>query len=579
MFKKPFYFHLLLLVFFGSVNLNFSNAATITWVGTSGDWHVNSNWDSNSVPQSGDDVIISANGFTVGIPFGIKAFANTLQVEAGTIFLIEAGASLQLEGASANIAFANRGASYIYGDLQISHVSNGGTGIMNTDVFYVGSGGRLDLIDIDDVSIFNDHNFYNFGTIDIREAVGHGIENNNNFYNYLNVLITLNTGNQNFNIYNKGRLYNYSDGDITLQSGTDNVFNSVGSFLYNYGELNVFAEVNGIINEGYCFNFSDAFILIDGMTGNGFSNLSNTINSGVIEVGNDGWIGVLNHASFINYGNIYSGESDYASLYNLGAGSLRNHGEIALEDADVPLSNYAQFHNLSEAVLKLTGGVSSAHGGMLTNDGLISAEIIGPSLVIYGDEITNNGAIETKNGTGILATAINNQIVFNMIYGVVEDGIPKTNVFDVNGWNNVDVLGVFTDYDGNTYAGSYDITTNTLTVNSEAIGLTTLFFEILIDGNYQYMIQVALFNPVQAVNAPQVQNRSQQQVTADLQIYPNPSSGFINVRSEILNTGLANMILIDLQGQIVYELTVEQNNGLKYSITRPIEFRKLHFTN
>ena len=546
------------------------NAATITWTADSGDWNVSSNWDTNTIPQSGDDVIISATGFSVTIPSGFSAFAATLLIADDTRFTIEDEATLLLDGASGGVAFTNNGTAFIYGDVEIANVSNDGIGIFNTYRFYVRPSGSLDLHDIDGTSISNDNRFYNLGTIGIQNVEGHGIENNDYFYNYDNLIITLNVGSINSNINNHGRFYNFSNGDIILQQGLEKIRNTTGSRFYNFGELVALYGTYGIFNQGAFYNLSDGLIIIKGMNSNGFSNHDYTVNYGDISVGANGWVAFSNIAMFRNYGSLYGGDSQYAAMYNHTDGNLTNYGEITLEDAGLPLINYAEFHNRTEAVLRLSGGGSSVGAGMLTNDGLISAEVNGPFLVINGDELTNNGAIESKNGTGIRSTAINNQVVFDIIGGFVEDGIPKTNVFDVNGWDNVDVLGVYTTSNGNVSAGTYNITSNTLTVNSNAVGLSNLFFEILIDGTYQYMIQAALSNPVQSANAPEAQSRLQQKVTDDFQIYPNPSNGFINVQSRLFESETAIITILNLQGAILFERNVEKVEKLNIQLPESI---------
>src|ERR1035441_1482823 len=80
----------------------FLEAATVTWVGGSGDWNTTSNWNTGSLPGTNDDVVIgsgpaitvthSANSHIVRsiqsqqlfrLSGGSLAVANTIQIKIG----------------------------------------------------------------------------------------------------------------------------------------------------------------------------------------------------------------------------------------------------------------------------------------------------------------------------------------------------------------------------------------------------------------------------------------------------------------------------------------------------------------
>lgn len=106
-------------------------AATVTWVGTSGTWETASKWSSGSVPTSTDDVIInSSTSVTVTLSSGQLASFNTLTIGGGsstsTLILvgnIGTGGSINIDS-NGRLTQSSTVAQTITGTLTIL---NGGT--------------------------------------------------------------------------------------------------------------------------------------------------------------------------------------------------------------------------------------------------------------------------------------------------------------------------------------------------------------------------------------------------------------------------------------------------------------------
>ncbi|HKI68666.1 MAG TPA: hypothetical protein VKA67_03700, partial [Verrucomicrobiae bacterium] len=72
------------------------SGTTRTWLPTSGNWFLHSNWFPDGIPQSGDTVVIN-NGGTVNIDQPLN-FAGTILWSQGTITSIPTGFTLATNG-------------------------------------------------------------------------------------------------------------------------------------------------------------------------------------------------------------------------------------------------------------------------------------------------------------------------------------------------------------------------------------------------------------------------------------------------------------------------------------------------
>lgn len=79
-----------------------AHAATVSWIGASGDWNDPTNWSTSLVPGPTDDVLITKDG-TYTVTFNADATVSSLRVGAssGTQTFEMAGGILALNGASA----------------------------------------------------------------------------------------------------------------------------------------------------------------------------------------------------------------------------------------------------------------------------------------------------------------------------------------------------------------------------------------------------------------------------------------------------------------------------------------------
>ncbi len=161
------------LVFFLSITSIISKAATVTWNGGTGDWNNSANWDSGSIPDGNDDVIIPANS-VVTIPDGFDADALSITINDGEL-IIEESATLTIISSNANGLELNGSAKVDnYGEVSLSSITTSGI-VLNQNAFFSNEpNSSLEIEDVGEfgISLNGDTDFDNefLAIIDISEA-------------------------------------------------------------------------------------------------------------------------------------------------------------------------------------------------------------------------------------------------------------------------------------------------------------------------------------------------------------------------------------------------------------------------
>jgi hypothetical protein len=108
---------ILIFTFLLSFLLNI-NAATITWIGGTGDWDEAFNWDTGMLPTISDDVIIVSNG-EVNIPANYSALSRNLVISGE--LNIETGANLSVSLISGSVPICDCGIEVnVSGELTVN---------------------------------------------------------------------------------------------------------------------------------------------------------------------------------------------------------------------------------------------------------------------------------------------------------------------------------------------------------------------------------------------------------------------------------------------------------------------------
>jgi hypothetical protein len=114
-------------------------AATVTWVGASGDWNATNNWSTGALPGAGDDVVIgSGPAITVTHSSGAHTVNSILSQQA---FVLSGGVLTVSSTFQANNAFTLAG-----GTLQTATVV-----VTNGASLFVNGGGTLDGVTVNGV--------------------------------------------------------------------------------------------------------------------------------------------------------------------------------------------------------------------------------------------------------------------------------------------------------------------------------------------------------------------------------------------------------------------------------------------
>jgi len=264
-------------------------------------------------------------------------------------------------------------------------------------------------------------------------------------------------------LYQAGTLTNYGTINITnsptyglevhSQSGFD-------ALLYNYGDILIY-DVNGygikVWTDAAIYNYSVGLIRVENYTSVGLELIDTVFNYGEFLIDESGTEAIY-------------ADSDEAYFYNYDCGSLRVLGEI------------------------------NWHDGTFVNEGHLRQRNEHNNTIDVA--ITNLGCIEDREDNFTYSDISNQGIIVAPYHSLVEEGdsIPIFSYGSITP-ANIDVLSIYTSSALTTSAGTFDNNHKVWVPNTDAVGKTSFFAEIVVD-NYTCpsLVRVDLDDPVEGTN-------------------------------------------------------------------------------
>jgi hypothetical protein len=507
-------------------------AATISWIGGSGNWNVATNWDTGTIPTAFDNVNILTNGVTVTIPVGYTARATSVVL-----------------GTTGTEPILN-----VFGVGDFRDIINFGTCEIMT-------GGLFDLDGNPSTVLTNNKTIINNGTLDIRGTISiNALQNNGLITNYGSIILsTCNNGIvntnatfdnkadatvtisnvQNFAIQNGASIfstdpgqfanfYNRANAAITITNFGFGIINEDNgpsysiSFLFdNAGSIDI-SDINylagyGLRNEGTFINRSNAGLNIENCGLRGIENVNQFTNEqyasiAITDVNNLNSNGFYNHgganhfALFTNGGTLNHTDAGDAfrafdDVSNTATGVINFYGSNISGYTKGSRAGYAGTHNNYGQILihssgfyqglKITGTFNNHDCGII-NLGTTSLDLGNGTFTNYGwcslrntsiyssGQLVNIGGIGDENG-GLPNNSFvvnNGFIVENSNTSVCSNGATLSNALRLGSLTGFTVSGWYTDQAATISAGTYNATTNVFTPNSNAGGLTDLYVKV-----------------------------------------------------------------------------------------------------
>lgn len=544
-----------------------ADAATITWLGGSGAWDDPSRWDTGTVPGYGDDVIIPSGYCRVYS--GVYASATSVEVHSSGRLYINNGGELEISGTVNNDALHNMGRVYIHGFLAINDVSRTSSvysakAIKNERYIYSYSESYINIKYIDDIGIYNVASTSYFriqGGLTIYQVDNTGIWNEDRFYNYGTININDSGVSSGFLIYSKDDFRNMSSGIINLNSdnygGISNT--STSAPFRNYGEINIDGVEVGINNSAELTNYSEAHINVENAGASGFWNRKGAT------ITNDGDLFVRDsNAGIYNYGKLITNNSfvvffTIQGIRNFADGRIENSHHLIVESTGpIDIENDGDIYNFNGGYFQITGKLHMNSGSSFLNYGFFI--LSGSSLHVVNGSFGNKGVIDDNYGQ-LLPLISNDGIVIAPVSGTMQVGVPFSNVLDVGSLAYANIYDWKVSQNG-VVAGTYNETTNEFTPNASAIGVSTLYIEIYdIATGVGRNFSLELTNPVSPFSRKfnisstrnQLDDNPEVLASTDLNIYPNPSSGNIQLDSKIFSNNNADVHIFNNLGQLVQQ--------------------------
>ncbi|MGR3810271.1 hypothetical protein [Jiulongibacter sp. NS-SX5] len=294
------------------------HCSTITWDGGAGslNWSDANNWDSNSLPVAGDDVVINSD--SVLLDFSTPVYS-----------------SVRIDDAILNIK-SN-------GSLNLSN--NGVIGFTITDSSKLYNYGEVSMLDSEGISVYVSFGsiVINFGTFDIQRTPTSPTSND-----------------EGINLFNGAQFLNFLGAEVYIRNkGTFGLFISTSNcVLDNYGYIEITDTNGGLDNNGTLNNYASGEIKINcKKVGLDLFNLSTTTNYGEI------WVSGV---SEINTSN------DAEGIYRFMA-NLQNNGRIRLNNVQGnPIIIRSPWENHGELIINNSALESIVIDDTLKNSGIIT---------------------------------------------------------------------------------------------------------------------------------------------------------------------------------------------------------------
>ena len=579
-------FRTTLFIIFLFTTIYSSNAATITWLGGSAAWNDATQWDTGTIPTLGDDVIIPTG--SVKIFSGDSEKATSIVVQSLARLFIYNGAELEISGAIDKNGLHNHGRVLVYGNLAIKNITQtniviDARAIVNEGRILTYANSQINIKNIDDIGIDNTAIFSYFrvrGGLSIKFVGNTAIVNQDLFVNYGNIDIEDSGLSSGSLIVNTDEFKNQEGGEIYLNSEIYGGFTN-SSDLHNYGSIFIEFATIGLVNLADVYNYTSAYIEVENNPGVGIDNrFGSTITNDGSMISRYSSSGLFNSGTLINNNSLTVWYSNLnSSILNFVDGLIYNYDYIYLNGA-----GYSDLYN-EGGIFNYYGGhfafnkvIDIASGGSITNFGF---------LITYGSDshsitgnLSNYGVIDDNHGQ-LQSHITNIRVVVAPVSGPMQVGVPFSNVLDVFSLANVGI-GDWKVSPTGAVAGTYDELTNKFTPNISAVGLSTLYIVItdLISGNSR-IFTLEIDSPIlpftkKGKSATTRINHDSNQNTltkSEVTIYPNPSSGNIQLKSELFVDNQTQVLVFNSLGQVVQQAQLSTGQ-----YAQSIEFSN-HLTN
>ena len=519
--KHPNLYHFMKLIYtifiWLPLSFLFSNlhAQSTTWIGdTNQDWGETTNWTAG-VPDASLEATIQNVANTPIIMNGTDAIAKSVVVETDAYLTIESIGSLTIDGSVSN------------------GLENNGT-VENNGKITIGANTKIGQRGIFNEGILNN----NIGSnIQVEETGNDGIRNTGTFNNHALITIGSNKKTNGDGIDSNGSFTNHTDSEIWVDETQDQGIFTLGDFT-NHAKIILGANKkigrNGINNSGNFINETGAEIRVEETGNDGVKNQDIFINKSKIFVGLNkiiGERGVFNGDQFTNEASgviqieetVKDGMEVNGPFNNWGLitiGVNKQVGEDGIIIWDLELVNEPSGIIQIEGAAK--NGIYNTSDGGINNKGKITigankppalAAILNESpidnqacgeIILYGQlsndpssTITNNGLFQLNRGAlHALGTFINDGVVVDL-YGslpnnppsftnndlfitpIASNSIDATNALHIGGVNDFNAdYGWYSDAGMTTWAGDYDMYTNTFTLTDDELGSRILYFNV-----------------------------------------------------------------------------------------------------
>lgn len=571
------------------------NATTVTWLGGDGNWENELQWDTQKVPQEGDDVIIPSG--RARLHAGTVGKTRSMHIVTGAVVKIYDGATLNIYDLDNSAALYLEGRINVHGQLFIYNIHSPGAtdaayAIHNTGDFYVYQTGFVDISGIEDKAIANlgDAYFRSSGKIKIRNIQTTAIENELEAYIRNWGLLTVSNSTAMDHIYminNQGRFRNEKEGKIVLDSNVFGGIRNPGKF-YNHGTLAMTEIAVAISSNGKFWNYGGAILSADYAVSGFFNQLNgNCKNYGEMYFTNS-FRGIYNHGKFQNYDYILAELNITGIGQNYPTGSIYNHGVISSKNSSaLSFSNHGLFVNATAGTFLVDDRFSNGTGSETLNDGFLWTDYIGNNPII--GTFQNNGVIDDNYGNlqgqvtnkSVIVAPYDQPMYVNQpAYDVVDfyQGDPPAYFTVESPWYSSPTSGVS--------VGDYNIVDNIFVPNQNALGLTTIYFRVLNNatGVWRYH-SLELDEEVYASPQPRLQNATAEaeleHAKSTITVFPNPSNGQVQLTSTLWESQSTQVEVYTALGELVQTTLLETgslNNQLELSSRLANGFYLLRFS-
>jgi hypothetical protein len=595
------------------------SAATVTWVGSDGNWNQSRNWSGGYIPDLSDDVIIN-NGHEVDVPPSYWAFAKSLEVGAGSTLTIKGKCTVKHNAVDGIVIY---GMIKVYNNLTVYGVApqTNGMRIYNSGSLIVEKAGLLKITGEDRGIYMSGGTINNWGQIEITDIDGFSglFMSNADFFNYstgrlfvdesfssqfravdlsINALFdnegSIEIGNNNLGhgIYFYQSDFINSGGQVEIMSsGQTAILGTIGTFD-NSGDIDILSGGSLRFQGSTAVNQTSGIISI----GDGTSPTSGLYLSGPATFTNEGSLTVDGYEGGNNYtrSGIYlawgasldneaTGTIDLSTSFPDAIGiflnyqtSFSNRGDVVIElnqidDPAIHLEGISQLINEDCGHLTIQEGTIYLHNlyPVFTNRAWL--DMLGTSAAhVNNSTFLNEGIIYDPNGT-LAGFSMNNQgVIVDPLTAPVQANTVEDDALTLGSLAPVGNMS-WHSAPGDVLAGIYVPASNSLVVLESVVGRNELYLEIELDvAGCQETRWLAVEAPGGVLPPPPPPLQQAEETTnASWRLTPNPATEYLEVTLAAEQGTTVQIQLVNQLGQLLFDGQSTPEEGAVYRIERP----------